>query len=144
MNRETNKYTSHDIQNEILTLMSNQVLRKIGKTNKSAKYFFISADECIEVANNEQLTICVRWVDDELEPHEDFIGSHEIPNINAKTIVEAIKDSLVTMGLSLQDLRDQCYDGAGSMAGKKSGVAKRVHDEEPKTHYTHCHGHALA
>ena len=135
--------------------MSNQVLRKIGKTNKSAKYFFISADECIEVANNEQLTICVRWVDDELEPHEDFIGSHEIPNINAKTIVEAIKDSLVKMGLSLQDCRGQmglslqdcrgqCYDGAGSMAGKKSGVAKRVHDEEPKTHYTHCHGHALA
>ncbi len=29
------------------------------------------------------------------------------------------------------------------MSGAKSGVAKRIQDEEKKAIYTHCYGHAL-
>ena len=37
----------------------------------------------------------------------------------------------------------QCYDGAASMAGIRSGVARQLLDEEPRAVYTHCYGHAL-
>ena len=30
------------------------------------------------------------------------------------------------------------------MFGKRSGVAKRIQDEQPKAHVTHCHCHSLS
>ena len=30
------------------------------------------------------------------------------------------------------------------MLGKKSGVAKKIQECQPKAHATHCHGHALS
>lgn len=29
------------------------------------------------------------------------------------------------------------------MSGAKSGVAKRISDEEPRAVYTHCYGHSI-
>ena len=42
-------------------------------------------------------------------------------------------------------LCEQGYDGVGSMAGKRRGVAARIMDKYPKALYTHCalHVHAL-
>lgn len=39
--------------------------------------------------------------------------------------------------------RGQGYDGAGNMAGKCSGAAKRITDKHPKAPYVHCGSHAL-
>ena len=47
------------------------------------------------------------------------------------------------MGLRVEDARGQCYDGAASMSGKRSGVATQFKSLNPKMLYTHCHGHAL-
>ena len=32
------------------------------------------ADECTDVANKEQFNICIRWINQNLEGHEYFIG----------------------------------------------------------------------
>ena len=66
-----------------------------------------------------------------------------IDNISAATIVQAIRDALVRMNLRLSKCRGQCYDSASNMSGPKSGVAKKLRDEEPRALYLHCHGHAL-
>ena len=55
----------------------------------------------IDTSNKEQLTICIRWVDEQLEAHEDFLGFFNIPDIGAETIVSAIKDVLMKLQLSL-------------------------------------------
>ena len=45
------------------------------------------------------------------------------------------------MNLQLSKARGQCYyDGASNMAGSKSGLAKQLCDEEPKSLFTHCLG----
>ena len=104
--KKKDQYTCHDSQNAIIKLMSHNILREVGDNIKKAKWFSILADECRDIANKEQLTICLRWVDDDLEPHENFIVFYEIPNINADTIFSTIQDCLirivedsVTMGL---------------------------------------------
>ena len=56
------KYTSPEIQNEILTLMSQAVLHKIASKLHQADFFTIMTDECVDCANNEQLAICLRYV----------------------------------------------------------------------------------
>ena len=53
----------------------------------------IMADECSDVANKEQFTICIRWVDQDLQDHEDFIGLYEVESISADCLTEAIKDT---------------------------------------------------
>ena len=55
-------------------------------------------------------------------------------------IVATITDVLLRMNLSISNCRGQCYDGACSMSGSKSGVATEL---EPKALYTYCYGHSL-
>ena len=40
-------------------------------------------------------------------------------------------------------MQGHCYDGASTMAGEKSGVAKAITDLEHKALYAHCYSHAL-
>ena len=108
------------------------------------RFFSIISYEYTDVSNKEQWTICIRWVDKNLNAHEDFLGFMNIPDISAETMVDAIKDTLVRLQLSLDNCRGQCYDGANNMLGPKSGVAKRIQELQPKAHPTHCHGHSLS
>ncbi|XP_071480941.1 zinc finger MYM-type protein 1-like [Diadema antillarum] len=143
LQKKTNKYVSHDVQNEILEAMALQVLRDVASSIRNGLFFTILADECSDVANKEQLTICIRWIDLSLEPHEDFIGFYEIPSIKADTIVAAIKDAILRMNLTLSNCRGHCYDAGGPMAGSRRGVAEQIIRDAPTAHHTHCHGHAL-
>ena len=77
------------------------------------------ADECSDVANKEQFTICIRWVDQDLQDHEDFIGLYEVESISADCLTQAIKDTLLQVGLKISGCRGQCYDGALNMSGIK-------------------------
>ena len=62
---------SHDIQNELCNIMSNEVLRDIVHDIQPDFYSTI-ADEYMDITNKEQLSICVRWVDNDLNCYEDF------------------------------------------------------------------------
>ena len=84
-----------------------------------------------------------RWADHQLIDHEDFIGLYQVNSIDANSLVIAIKDTLLRMGLSLSNCRGQCYDGASNMCGIRSGVATRLASEEKRAIYSHCYGHAL-
>ena len=54
-----------------------------------------------------------------------------------------MKDSLTRFNLPLSDLRDQIYDGAINMPGKRPGVAAQIKRVQPKAIETHCHGHSV-
>ena len=69
--------------------MSLTVLRDIAECVQKAEFFTLMADECADISNHEQLTVCFRWVDSQLEVHEQFIGLYEISDITAEIIVAA-------------------------------------------------------
>lgn len=101
LSKKTNKYTSHEIQNELLKVMALIILRKIADDVSQAQFFCIMCDECTDTSNREQLVICIRWVDSNLESHEEFIGMYKIDNIEANTIVAVIKDALIRLNIPL-------------------------------------------
>ena len=142
MERRRDRYTSGDIQNEMLKVMSLRVLRGIAE-NIGDRAFSIMVDETTDASVVEQCVIVIRWVDDSLQPYEDFIGFYGIPQIDANTIVAVIRDSLIRMNLKLAMCRGQCYDGAAVMKGHRQGVATQILKDQPKALYTHCYGHAL-
>ena len=65
----------------------------------------------------------LRWVDDELQVQEEFIGLYEVSTIEASSLVAAIKDCLLRLNISLTKVRGQYYDGASNMSGLRKGVA---------------------
>lgn len=143
LKKKSDKYTSGEIQNEIIMVMALRVIREIAAYLHEAQFYTIMADETADVSNREQVVICIRWVSDNFAVHEEFIGMYVVDKIDAKTLVTTIKDVMCRLNIPLIKLRGQCYDGAASMAGSRSGVAKMILDEEPRALYTHCYGHAL-
>jgi len=81
LKQKTNRFDSPEIQNEMLEIMALNILRDIVKNIQLAEIFSILGDETGDISNTEQLVFCVRWVDDDLEVHEDFIGMHPLPNL---------------------------------------------------------------
>ena len=131
------------MQNEMLKVMALKVMREIASNLHKAPFYAFMADETTDCSNREQFVVCLRWVDDDLQVHEDFIGLNVVESIDSATLTAVIKDVLVRMNLTLTKMRGQCYDGASCMSGLKSGVATRLSEEEPRAIYTHCYGHAL-
>ena len=70
MVKSNEKYTSPEIQNEILQIITLGMLRNIAKKLQAAKFFTIMTDESADISNKEQLVVCIRWVDDDLTAHE--------------------------------------------------------------------------
>ena len=143
LEKKTEKYTSHDIQNELFKVMVHQIIRDLTDEMRYSFYATI-CNEYTDISNKEQLTLCLRWVDELFNIHEDFLGFYHFENIKSDTIVSAIRDVLLRTQISLDNCRGQCYDGDSSMLGKKSGVPKQILDIQPKAFATHCHCHSLS
>ena len=100
LERKDDKYSSHEIQNEIISIMANNVIRDLVADIRCG-FFAIIADEYTDVSNKERLTICIRWIDKSLEVHEDFLGFFSIPDTGAETVVSVINAVLLKLQLSL-------------------------------------------
>ena len=143
LKKKTDKYTAPDMQNEILKTMALQVLCQVVESIGSAPFLTIMIDETTDVSNKEQVVVCFRCVDSNLESHEEFIGLYVVDSTQSSTLVATIHDVLRRLNVSITNLRGQCYDGASSMSGSRGGVAIQLQKEEPRAVYAHCHGHAL-
>ena len=101
------------------------------------------ADEATDSANDEQLSISIRFVENGT-PNEKFLGFHECRSgVTGEAIAGDILEQLTEWQLEPQLLRGQAYDGAGAMAGRSKGAAARITSQYPKAVYTHCAAHRL-
>ena len=115
------------------------ILRPIEKDIKESSYYSIMADKTTDIISKEQFVICIRWVDNDLNANEDFIGLHELSVINVKTLGFILKDIVFLLGLHPERLWGHCYDSCSTMMGKKSGVATTIKNELNR----HCDANAL-
>jgi len=136
------KFTSPEIQNEILKIMATNILRKF-QTQLLLGYFTVMIDETTDLSNTEQVVLVFQWVDDTLSVHEEFVRLYQTDSIAAASLLKIIEDTLLRLNLKFEMCRRQCYDGASVMSVIKNGVAKCISDKEPRAVFTHCYGHAL-
>lgn len=73
--KETEKCISADLemQNEILKVMALKEMREIASNLHKVSFYAFMGDETTDCSNHEQFVVCLRWVDDDLQVHEDFI-----------------------------------------------------------------------
>lgn len=139
----TNRYTSKDIQNEILFTLSDMVRDQIIMEVKESIYFSILVDETKDISHKEQLSFVVRFFANK-KVNECFLDFKPANGLDAKSLSELILDTLKSYGLDIGScLVGQGYDGASVMSGVNKGVQQLVRQSAPLAIYVHCYAHKL-
>jgi len=136
------KYTSPDIQKEILSIFAMKVRKHIREEIGDAK-FSILVDETCDVAKREQMALVFRFVDINGVLQERFFDLIHVKNTKALTLKEELCIVLSKYGFDIQNLRGQGYDGASNMKGELNGLQALFLRECPYAYYVHCYAHRL-
>ncbi|XP_073035319.1 uncharacterized protein [Primulina eburnea] len=136
------KYTSPDIQKDILHILAKKVRKKIREEVGSAK-FFLLVDEAKDISNKEQMAIVLRLVDREGFLLERFFDIVHVVDTTAVTIKKEICNVLGRHELYIKDIRGQGYDGASNMRGSWNGLQALFLKDSPQAYYVHCFAHRL-
>ncbi|XP_069381427.1 zinc finger MYM-type protein 1-like [Paralichthys olivaceus] len=138
-------FTSPKMQNELLQLMANTIIKKIVSdiTSMPVVQFALIIDGTQDVSGVEQESICVRFVDADLQPKEEFLGLYEVLSTTGENIAKVACDVMTRLDLPLSQLRGQTYDGAANMAGRWQGVQAILRAQQPLAVYCHCGPHCV-
>ncbi|KAF0722911.1 zinc finger MYM-type protein 1-like [Aphis craccivora] len=99
-------------------------------------------DETADIGGKEQFSIYARYIyNDEIQ--EDFLNFVPLHNISGENLANTLLDSLKNVGIDLQYLRGQCYDGAAAMIFRFNGVQAIVKKQYKTAVYIHCSAHVL-
>ena len=115
-------YLSPRSQNEVINLIGKDFIQnKLLSEVKAARYYSVLADE-VASHNVEQMPICIRPVDNDLDIREEFLEFVRLERVTGHAIATAILQTLEEYQLPLQDMRGRYYDGASSMSSNRVGV----------------------
>lgn len=143
LQRSKFKWLSHDILNELLSLLAFEVLNNLLLDIRSAQFFSIIIDETTDLSTKEQVSVCFRYVNASLEIEETFLGFYETPSTTASSLFTIAQDVLLRFNLNIENCRGQCYDGAANVSGAITGLQSRIKELEPRAIYVHCAAHTL-
>ena len=138
------QYTHHSIQDQLLSLLAKYVRPDIVSCLKSAKYFAIMCDEAKDDGKEEQLSICLCFVECGLL-HGDLYNFVNIDGLGSRLVMAVLKEQLDGMGVdSPSNLIAQSYDGASVMFGRMGGRQALMRESIcPLAIYVHCWAHRL-
>ncbi|CAF4162399.1 unnamed protein product [Rotaria magnacalcarata] len=122
-------YLSPCIQNELISLLANQIQQQISEKIKGC-VFALMADESRDVSGCEQLKY--------------FLGFIKLDQFDAETLTKEIAQLLSSLNIDLQNCIAVCFDGAAVMAGNNGGVQALLRQQYiPHAIYIHCYAHKL-
>ncbi|XP_037458830.1 zinc finger MYM-type protein 1-like [Triticum dicoccoides] len=136
------KMTHHDIQQEVIKCCA-QEITKLVIEELDGGHFAILANESSDVYQNEQLVVCLRYVDKKGRAVVRFHGLAHVEDTTSLTLKAAIQKILMDYNLTFAMVRGQGYDGASNMRGNVNGLKKLIMDESPSAYYVHCFAHQL-
>ncbi|XP_065658045.1 zinc finger MYM-type protein 1-like [Hydra vulgaris] len=139
------KYTSHQTEKELIKISEQILVNDIVSAANNSIGFSVLADETADISGTKQLSIGIRFVNPTKEQmiREEFLGFVPLNDISAASISDAILSKCLSLGLSLDCLLGQGYDGCSTMAGKDNGVQSRIRMKYPKATFVHCSSYRL-
>lgn len=141
-----NTYLGKDIQNEMIELMADAVLKQIISDVKTAKYYSVIMDCTPDISHKEQLSIllrCVRVINNKAHINEYFFGFLQIKDSTGAGLTDVFVDYLNVIGIELKDCRGQSYDNGANMRGKYKGVQALILKKNPRAFFVPCANHSL-
>uniref|UniRef100_A0A087YHR8 Uncharacterized protein n=1 Tax=Poecilia formosa TaxID=48698 RepID=A0A087YHR8_POEFO len=126
------KYTSHQIQNEILQGLAEVAQTEIIKEVKECEVFSVIAGETKDLQKKNGVI------------PKSFLYFQAAESLNATGLSAMIITCLEKHCLDYRNnLVGQGYDGASVMSGKHSGVPARIQSNARFAFYVHCNAHYL-
>ena len=104
---------------------------------KKEKCYTFIADESTDVGVKEQISLCARFVDkkedDKHYVQEDFLTFvHAENGTTADALATQFLDALNKIGVPVDKMRAQCYDGASVTSGHIYGGSSKGPQSQPK------------
>jgi hypothetical protein len=126
-------YTSHDIQNEILNIISNSTIKVITNEIRTCGKYSLMCDEARSF--KEQLSLCVRYCNG-LEVCERFIKFIDYSQSrDAESLKNIIINELKQLEIADIPIVAQTYDGASVMSGAVGGLQAKIREKYPTAVY---------
>ncbi|KAL3654079.1 hypothetical protein CASFOL_003760 [Castilleja foliolosa] len=136
------KYTSSDIQKEVLSIIAYKVRRHI-RSEVGDSYFCVMVDESRDESKKEQMAIVLRFIDVEGIIRERFLDLVHVRDTMSLTLKTSMWKQLLQYQFDVSKIRGQGYDGASNMRGEWNGLQALVLKDCPYAYYVHCFAHRL-
>ena len=127
---------------ELLTSISKTLEKSLLSSLKRSPFYSLMADESADVASQEKLSVCARWLDQN-KPVEHFLGIIHAKETNARAIAGYLCEFMKSKGITFEKMRGLGFDGANTMSGHRSGVQMHLRLHAPSAIYIHCRCHQL-
>ena len=139
------KYTSHDIQDEVIEELASLTQEKISDEIKEAKLFTIMADGTTDKNRKEVQGLVCRYWSPGGNVKEHCLNIEGVDERSAKGIFGFIKKTLDKFGIGMDGLVSQSYDGASVMSGDRNGLKILISEEcQRYVLYIHCFLHRVS
>lgn len=139
------KYTSSEIQNELIDIMAKYVQQQVVDdiNNSDVSFYTLLEDGTTDKNYRENISICIRYIKNG-EVVESLLTIQTISALDAKSFTQLTLKILRDCGIKLENMISQCYDGASVMSGKTGGVQALIQKELNRNiPYVHCFNHKL-
>jgi hypothetical protein len=111
--------------------MNKQVLNRIVQEIEQAKYFAVMIDETTDIGKHEQVSLVLRYTDEQFNVYERFVGFKRTTSMTGEALFNLLLDWLKQLNLNVKNIVGQSYDGASAMRGEYKGVATRLKEVAP-------------
>jgi len=140
-------YISPTIQNNLIAVIGKIIQDNLVNKINRAKSFSILVDETTDISRIEQMSFCIRYVDEDPEHQfilrEDFLKFVSVENTTGKNLANVILETIYSLGINPKYMVGQGYDGAAAMSGHFNGVQAIIRKIHPTALYVHCSAHSL-
>ena len=135
--------TSPPTQNKLVKITGKHIIvRDVVEGIIQSTYYSVLANE-VTSHSTEHLALCARFDDADGDIREEFLSFQQLDCIAGQCIAEGIVGFLRDVGLQVENIRGQGYDGASNMASAHVGVQARIKELAPLATYMYCSEHCL-
>ena len=137
-------FLSNDSQNKLISVIGSETSAEIIRRIKNCRAWSLIADTTPDVTHKEQLSICVRIVDEFGDCSEHLLSCQRASGTSAVALYNVIAAALECYGVTFEKLVAQAYDGASNMSGCYNSL-QAIIKEKIGSHviYVHCYAHTL-
>ncbi|XP_069060865.1 ribosomal oxygenase 2 isoform X1 [Pleurodeles waltl] len=146
-------YVGRDIQNELLSLISKELVKCILQSLKKSKYYSIILDCSPDIGDALQMTMIIRFVsikqkemsivEPEVSIQERFLGFITQVSPTGAGLTQTILAELERLSIPLKDMRGQAYDHISNIKARQSRVQQNILNLNSRAFNIPCSNHSL-